>query len=117
MPACVHSRYYHAPLVRSLHIQARSHHYIILTITNGVHAVRPSLPLSRRRRVLAAPVRAQQSGEVSTVGLAAAIVGLVAAPIVGLSEFTLATTGKSRCGTRGPLCQNMCLAISWLCVQ
>lgn len=58
--------------------------------------------MRQHRRVLVAPVKAQESSEIGTVGIAAAVAGLIAAPIVGFSEYTLATTGKlstlwSRC--------------------
>mmetsp|Transcript_3599 Transcript_3599/g.10460 ORF Transcript_3599/g.10460 Transcript_3599/m.10460 type:complete len:158 (+) Transcript_3599:102-575(+) len=51
-------------------------------------------PMRQHRRVLVAPVKAQESSEIGTVGIAAAVAGLIAAPIVGFSEYTLATTGS-----------------------
>jgi hypothetical protein len=59
----------------------------------GFTTVRPCLRAVRPRTAVAAP-RAQQSSEIGAVGLAAAAAGLVANPIVLLSEYTLATTGS-----------------------
>lgn len=47
-----------------------------------------------RQRGSACQVRAQQESSLGTTGLAAAISGLVAAPVVLISEYTLATTGN-----------------------
>jgi hypothetical protein len=74
------------------HVAVQQHMMCSTTQSSCVCAVRPCLRLIRSRSVCQ-PVRAQQSSEIGTAGLAAAAAGIVAAPICLLSEYTLATTG------------------------